>query len=95
MFHHFNLHRADYLRCYHKRSNVESTFSALKRKLGDGVRGKTETSMRNEALAKVVCYNLTCCIAEWYTLGIEPVFLADFGCTNNPQAAQIIRLPRR
>lgn len=53
--------------------------------------------MKNEVLAKVICYNLTCCIAEWYTLGVEPVFLADFGadCTNNPESAQIIRFPRR
>jgi transposase len=82
MFHYFNLYRMEYLEHYHKRSNVESTFSAVKRKLGDSVLGKSDTSMINEVLAKLVCYNLTCCIAEWYTLGIEPVFLADAGCTN-------------
>jgi hypothetical protein len=43
-------------------------------------------------LAKLVSYNLTCCIAEWYALGVQPAFAA---CTNNREAAQIIRFPRR
>jgi transposase len=73
-FHYFRLHRDEFLQHYHKRSNVESSFSALKRKLGDSVRGKTDVSMKNEVLAKVVCYNLTVCIMEWYTLGVAPVF---------------------
>ena len=94
-FHYFRLHREEFLKKYHKRSNIESSFSALKRKLGDAVRGKSDVSMKNEVLAKVVCYNLTCCIAEWYTLGITPVFLPDDGCTLNSEPAQIIRFPRR
>ncbi len=54
-FHYFCRHRDEFLLHYHKRSNFESGWSALKRKLGDSVRGKTDTSMRNEVLAKVVC----------------------------------------
>ncbi len=94
-FLYFRLHREEFLQRYHKRSNIESSFSALKRKLGDSVRGKSDVSMKNEVLAKVVCYNLTCCIAEWYALGIEPVFRQNDSCTFNPEAAQIIRFPRR
>jgi transposase len=76
MFHYFNLHREEFLQHYHKRSNVESTFSAIKRKFGDAVRSRTTTSMMNEALAKIVCHNLCCVIQEWYELGIDPT---DFG----------------
>jgi hypothetical protein len=65
----------DFLAHYHKRSNVESTFSAIKRKFGDAVRSKTDTSMMNEALAKIVCHNLCCVIQEWYELGIDPTDL--------------------
>jgi len=72
MFHYFNLHREEFLAHYHKRSNVESTFSAIKRKFGDAVRSRTDTSMTNEALAKIVCHNLCCVIQEWYELGIDP-----------------------
>ena len=35
MFHLFSLYREHYLEHYHKRSNVESTFSMVKRKFGD------------------------------------------------------------
>lgn len=76
MFHYFNLHREEFLQHYHKRSNVESTFSAVKRKLGDAVRSRHETAMKNEVLAKIVCHNLMCVIQEWYELGIDPT---DFG----------------
>jgi transposase len=72
MFHYFNLHRDEFLAHYHKRSNVESTFSMVKRKFGDSLRSKTDTAMMNEALAKVVCHNLCCVIQEWYELGIDP-----------------------
>jgi len=72
MFHFFNLHREEFLAHYHKRSNVESTLSMVKRKFGDAVRSRTNTSMMNEALAKFVAHNLCCVIQEWYELGIDP-----------------------
>ena len=62
---------------YHKRSNVESTFSMIRRKFGEHVRSKTDTAMVNEALAKVLCHNLVVLIHEIYELGIAPVFWAD------------------
>lgn len=71
---HFFLFRGDEFLChYHQRSNVESTFSMIKRKFGDSLRSKTDTAMKNEALAKIVAHNLCCCISAWYELGIEPV----------------------
>jgi len=48
----------------------------VKRKFGDSVRSRTNTSMMNEALAKIVCHNLCCVIQEWYEIGIDPT---DFG----------------
>jgi transposase len=78
MFHYFQFKRDEFLTHYHKRSNVESVFSMIKRKFGDPVRSRTDVSMRNEALAKIVCHNLCCCIQEWYELGINP---RDWGMT--------------
>jgi transposase len=72
MFNFFQEHREEFLKYYHKRSNVESTFSAVKRLFGDAVRNRTPTAMLNEVLAKLVCFNLTCVIHEWYELGIDP-----------------------
>jgi transposase len=79
MFHYFMLKRDEFLEHYHKRSNVESTFSMLKRKFGDSLRSKTDTAMINEALCKVLCHNLVVLIHEMHELGIEPIFEARFG----------------
>lgn len=74
MFHYFLFRRDEFLQHYHQRSNVESTLSMVKRKFGDSVRSKTDTAMKNEVLAKLVCHNICCVIAAWYELGIDPVF---------------------
>ena len=67
----------EYLKHYHKRSNVESTFSMIKAKFGDSLRSKTDTAIANEALAKVLCHNVCCLIQSHHELGIEPVFWED------------------
>ncbi|HET9407673.1 MAG TPA: transposase [Candidatus Sulfotelmatobacter sp.] len=74
MFHYFMYNREEFLRHYHKRSNVESTFSAMKRKFGDSVRSKTDTAMVNETLCKILCHNLVVLIHEMHELGITPEF---------------------
>lgn len=74
MFHYYLFRRDEFLSHYHRRSNIESTISAVKRKFGDAVRSRTDTAMKNEALAKLVCFNLTRVILSQIELGIEPVF---------------------
>jgi transposase len=74
MFHYYNFHRDDFLSHYHKRSNVETTFSMVKAKFGDSLRSKTDTAMVNEALAKLVCHNLCCLVASTHELGIAATF---------------------
>jgi DDE family transposase/SWIM zinc finger len=74
MFHLYNFKRDEYLNHYHKRSNVESTFSMIKAKFGDSLRSKTDVAMRNEALCKILCHNVCCLIQSHYELGIEATF---------------------
>jgi transposase len=74
MFHYFMFRKEEFLQHYHKRSNVESTFSMMKRKFGDALRSKTDTAMVNETLCKVLCHNLVVLIHETYELGIDPIF---------------------
>jgi len=74
MFHYFQFRREEFLQHYHKRSNVESAFSMMKRKFGDSLRSKGDTAMVNEALCKILCHNLVVLIHEMCELGIEPVF---------------------
>lgn len=76
-FHYFKFKQEEFMARYHQRSNVESTFSMLKRKFGDGVRSKTETAMKNEVLAKILCHNICCLISAMYELGVDPIFWAE------------------
>ncbi|MDZ4688630.1 MAG: transposase [Planctomycetaceae bacterium] len=86
-FHYFSLCREEFLEHYHKRSNVESTFSMMKAKFGDAVRSKTDVAMKNEVLCKILCHNICCLISAMYELGITPVFQQMLGCTQNTAAA--------
>ena len=47
MYHYFHANTDDFMHHYHKRSNVESTFSMVKGKFRDHVRAKTDTGMIN------------------------------------------------
>jgi transposase len=70
----YQYRREEFLQHYHQRSNVESTFSAVKRKFGDAVRARTDVAMANEVLCKFVCFNLTRVILSQVQLGIEATF---------------------
>lgn len=74
MFHYFSFRQHEFMDHYHKRSNVESTFSMIKAKFRDHVRSKTDVSMKNEVLCKIICHNICCLVQEMYELGIEPEF---------------------
>jgi transposase len=72
LYHEFCLHREAFLKSYHKRSNIESTFAMIKAKFGDAVRSKSDVAMKNEVLCKIVCHNICCLISAMYELGIDP-----------------------
>jgi transposase len=76
MFHLFQFQRDEFLAHYHKRSNVETTFSMIKAKFRDHVRSKSGDAMVNEVLCKIICHNICCLIQESYELGIS---LEDIG----------------
>jgi transposase len=90
MYHMFSLQREEFLRHYHARSNVESTFSMVKRKFGDSIRSKTDVAMKNEVLAKFVCHNVCCVIQSAYEFGVEPTFSAT---ESDPDAKMILKFP--
>jgi transposase len=74
MLHYYQYNQESFMRHYHKRSNVETTFSMIKAKFGDRVRSKTWQAQMNEALLKVLCHNICVVIQSIYELGIEPNF---------------------
>jgi transposase len=91
LYGYFMFNRQQFLDYYHRRSNVETTFSMLKGKFGDAVRSKTETGQRNEVLLKVLCHNICVLIQEMYELGIDP----SFGAKENPSDEKVIRLMQK
>jgi hypothetical protein len=75
MYHQFAYQRDTFLAHYHQRSNVECTFSMIKRKFGDSLRSKSDIGQFNEVLCKVVAHNLCCLIAAIHELGLTaPAF---------------------
>lgn len=53
----FMYKQPEFLAHYHKRSNVESTFSMIKRKYGSAVRSKKYVAQVNEVLVKILLHN--------------------------------------
>lgn len=90
MFHFYEFHRDEFLKHYHKRSNVESVFSMVKAKFGDHVRARSDTGMANEALAKFVCHNLCCLIHSIFELGIAPTFWTRDEIEGRPEPVHAI-----
>jgi transposase len=85
MFHFYSYKRDEFLAAYHKRSNVESTFSMVKAKFGGHIRSKGEAAQINEALCKILCHNICCLIQSMFEFGIEPTFGSKI--TSEPKVA--------
>ena len=85
--------REEYGRHYHQRSNVESTFSAIKRKFGEALRSKTDRAMKNETLAKVVSHNICCVISGMYELGIDPRLAGLPAADGSDDGPRVLRFP--
>ena len=74
MFYYFMYNREEFLRHYHARSNVETTFSAIKKKLGETLKSRNRQAQVNELMCKLIAYNITVLIQEMHELGIKPDF---------------------
>jgi transposase len=73
-YHLFQANREEFNRKYHTRSNVESVFSALKRKFGENIRSKNRIAQVNEVLCKLIASNLTVVVHEMFENRIAPNF---------------------
>lgn len=90
MFHYYGFRREEFLKHYHQRSNIESTFSMVKAKFRDHVRSKTDTAMKNEVLCKFLCHNIVVVHQSQIELGIEPMFWQDESA-ERPDVLQLCR----
>ena len=72
LYHHFTLQEANFLAHYHKRSNVETTFSMIKSKFGGEVLlSKSGPAQVNEVLLRVLCHNICVVNKAMYQLDIQ------------------------
>ncbi len=71
MFKLFSYNYEEFAKHYHKRSNVESTFSMIKAKFGGFCRSKYFQGQKNEVLCKILSHNITCLIHEIFELKID------------------------
>ncbi len=85
LFHLYHYRTDEFLPHYHRRSNVESTFSAMKRVLGDTLRSKGEDAQRNELLMMVIAHNIRTLVHSIFELGVTVPGLS--GCTQSALAA--------
>lgn len=74
LYRYFFVEREEFLQHYHRRSNVESAFSSMKRKFGASVRSKTPTAQVNEVLLKCLAHNLSMTGHAIGEFGVDPKF---------------------
>ena len=70
----FRNNTEEFYKGYHRRSNVEANFSAVKRLFDELTRSKHPVARVNEVLLKAVAYNITRVIHAQYIDGIKPFF---------------------
>jgi transposase len=93
LYGYYQFQREEFLKFYHARSNVESTFSMVKAKFRDHVRSKSEIAMRNEVLCKFLAHNLCVLIQSQCELGIEPVFWKDDAADKLATGQDVLEFP--
>ena len=77
MFHYYSYNKEEFMRHYHKRSNVETAFHMIKSKFGDKVRSRIPTAQMNEVLCKALCHNISCLIQSMFELNVQPNFWSE------------------
>jgi transposase len=92
MYFYFQFRREEFLKHYHLRSNMESTFSMVKAKFRDHVRSKTDVAMTNEVLCKFLCHNICVVHQSHIELGIVPVFWGEKPIPDSAEASASLPL---
>jgi transposase len=86
LYHFYSMNADWFEKHYHRRSNVESTFSMIKRRFDPHLRCRTKTAQINEALCKILCHNLCVIIHSMYEREIEPEFWKDHEASDDQAA---------
>lgn len=60
-----------FMKKYHKRSNVESAFSSIKRKLNASLRSKDKVGQKNELLCNLIAHNLIILVHQLFESDLD------------------------
>jgi len=74
MFNYFKKNREQFLKCYHRRSNVESTFCMIKMRLGEFLKSKNYEAQKCELMMKFIVHNICCLISEIFENSVHVDF---------------------
>lgn len=80
MYDYFTLNKEEFMRNYHRRSNVESTFCMIKMRLGEFLKSKNHQAQINEVLLKCLVHNICCLIQEIFERNIDINFKKCASC---------------
>jgi transposase len=80
MFLIFRDRKDEFMKKYHKRSNIETTFAMIKLRLGEYLKSKNYTAQRNELIMKFICHNICCLIEEIYEHNVQIDFRKMLKC---------------
>ena len=72
LYGYFMVNESSWKEHYHKRSNVETTFSMIKGKFSDSLKSKSDEGQVNETLLKVLCHNICVLIQAMHEYGVTP-----------------------
>ena len=75
----FQNNTEEFYKKYHLRSNVESSFSAIKRKFGSKVYARNIIAQTNEIYLKCIAFNISILIKFLYEMGVEIDFNKSSG----------------
>ncbi|VVC00602.1 Transposase DDE domain protein [uncultured archaeon] len=67
----------DFYECYHKRSNVESTFNMIKQKFNGFLMTRIYMANTNEILCKVIAHNICRLISAYFELKLKTTILTE------------------
>jgi transposase len=85
LYHLYAYRTDEFLPHYHRRSNVESTFSMIKRVFGDTLRSKTVDAQTNELLLLCIAHNIRTLVHSIFELGVTVPGLS--ACTQSAISA--------
>ena len=77
MHHYLQEHPQEFFEKYHRRSNVETTFSMIKQKFGKDVVSRNFKSQTNEVLLKILCHNICCLIHAYFENNIDSLYSTE------------------